>query len=529
MIAATILKADVLVIGGGMAAAWAAIAAAQAGATVVMVDKGAVGTSGVTATGGPGHWWVPPDPALRREAVERQEAKAAGLGDTEWMARIIDLTWRHLPEIAPFYPFGSNGRGGRYMQGVRGPEYMRALRSLANAAGVVILNHHPAIELLADAEGAIVGARGISLATEDVWEVRAPSTVMATGGCAFRSGLLGSHGNTGDGLLMAAEAGAELSGMEFGPSWSLSPAWSSTRTLPYFAARFFDESGRELDIPPPKTGHAHLQALGRAMLQGPVLADLSDAPAALPGVLRTIQPLTLAAFERRGIDLWRQRFPVRLFGEGTIRGTGGLRVIDDQCRTSVRGLFAAGDAATRELVAGANSGGGAVNAAWALSSGRIAGLAAARQSRATGNRSSGTARSLGRAGLRPRRAPQPLDLSALDQEVGAAIHGYDVALWHDRAGLEKSAASIERHWSTLADHARAGGRALVEMRAKAALAATARWSLAAALARTESRGLHVREDAPATDSGRAYRLLVGGLEGVWTRPERVESLEDAAA
>jgi hypothetical protein len=25
----------------------------------VLVDKGFVGTSGVTATGGPNHWWVP--------------------------------------------------------------------------------------------------------------------------------------------------------------------------------------------------------------------------------------------------------------------------------------------------------------------------------------------------------------------------------------------------------------------------------------------------------------------------------------
>ncbi len=57
-------RADVLIIGGGMAAAWAAIAAAKAGASTLLVDKGYVGTSGVTATGGPNHWWIPPDPAL---------------------------------------------------------------------------------------------------------------------------------------------------------------------------------------------------------------------------------------------------------------------------------------------------------------------------------------------------------------------------------------------------------------------------------------------------------------------------------
>ena len=44
------LSADVLVIGGGLAGAWAALSAAEQGAGVVLVDKGYCGTSGVTAT-----------------------------------------------------------------------------------------------------------------------------------------------------------------------------------------------------------------------------------------------------------------------------------------------------------------------------------------------------------------------------------------------------------------------------------------------------------------------------------------------
>lgn len=528
MIPGITLRGDVLIIGGGMAAAWAAIAAAQAGASVIVVDKGAMGTSGVTATGGPGHWWVPPDPALRREAVERQAEKALGLGDPEWMARILDLTWRHLPDIAPYYPFGSDGRGDRYVQGVRGPEYMRALRRLALAHGVTILDHHPAVELLADADGAIVGARGIALAREDVWEVRAGATIMATGGCAFRSGLIGSHTQTGDGFLMAAEAGADLSGMEFSLSWSLSPAWASTRTLPYYAARFFDAEGREIDVPPPKSGHAHLQALGRAMLEGPVLADLSDAPAALPGVLRNIQPLTVAAFERRGIDLFRQRFPVRLFGEGTLRGTGGLRVIDDQCRTTVPGLFAAGDAATRELVAGAISGGGAVNSTWALSSGRIAGAAAARQARALGPVQSENTQGLGLAGIHPRRQALPVELAPVIRSVGEEIHGYDKALWRREASLAMSADVLEGHWQAISDHGRATGRELVEMRAAAAMVATARWCTAAALARAETRGLHVRVDIAATNPALAHRLIASGLDAVNIRAETISRQAVAA-
>src|SRR5207244_6888032 len=90
------LKADVLIIGGGMAGAWAAATAARLGASVVLADKGYCGTSGVTATAGPGHWWVPPDPPEARPAAIRASA-GLGLCDPSWMARVIALTWEALP------------------------------------------------------------------------------------------------------------------------------------------------------------------------------------------------------------------------------------------------------------------------------------------------------------------------------------------------------------------------------------------------------------------------------------------------
>ncbi len=189
------------------------------------------------------------------------------------MARIIEETWRALPELEGYYPFGGDGKGDTFRSGLRGPEYMRALRHYALDAGVTILDHHPALELLLHGDGSVAGAAGYARLTRRPWTIRAGAVGMATGGCAFRSGLIGSHGNTGDGLLMAAEAGAALSGMEFSVHYSLSPAWNSTRTLPYFAARFFDREGRELDIPPPMSSEAaHLRALATAFAQGPVLA-----------------------------------------------------------------------------------------------------------------------------------------------------------------------------------------------------------------------------------------------------------------
>src|SRR3954462_12680133 len=97
------IEADVLIAGGGMAACWAGISAARAGAKVVLVDKGYVGTSGVTATAGPGHWWVSPEGNARDEAIKKRLAVSHGLADAAWMERIIDTTWRVLPTLSAYY------------------------------------------------------------------------------------------------------------------------------------------------------------------------------------------------------------------------------------------------------------------------------------------------------------------------------------------------------------------------------------------------------------------------------------------
>jgi succinate dehydrogenase/fumarate reductase flavoprotein subunit len=513
------LETDVLIIGGGMAACWAAIGAARAGAAVVLVDKGFVGTSGVTATAGPGHWFVPPDPALRAAAIEKRHQGAFGLAERAWAERVLETTWRSLPQLAAYYPFSRDGSGKTFYAGVRGPEYLRALRHYAIDLGVRILDHHPALELLTHDDGAVAGAAGYARLARRAWTIRSAATVLATGGCAFRSGLIGSHTNTGDGYLMGVEAGAELSGMEFSTIYTLSPAWCSTRTLPYPAARFFDAAGAELDIPPPMADRAYHLALAQAMLEGPVFADLSEAPEGLKPILRRIQPATIAPFERRGVRLFEDRFEVRLFGEGTVRGIGGLRIVDDDCQTSLRGLFAAGDAATRELVVGASSGGGSPNSAWALTSGQIGGTAAARLARRQGRRASERVQARGRAGLRPTGSARDVDESAAVLAVKDEMLSYDKAFWKHGAGLERSGARLDAVWAELAHHRRAEGLDQVAARETASLVATARWATRAALVRSESRGLHARADAPELVPELARRLLVGGLDEVWTRFE----------
>ena len=503
---------DVLVIGGGLAGAWAAIAAAREGADVVLADKGHCGTSGVTATAGPGHWWVPPEG--REGAVADRLKRSLGLGDPDWMRRILDLTWTSLPTLAGYYDFSRDDRGEVFYRGLRGPEYMRAMRAMAVDAGVRILDHHPALELLRHGDGSIAGASGLALRGERPWTIRAGAVVLATGGCAFASRLLGSATNTGDGLLMGVEAGADLSGMEFTNYYTAAMAGTNmARSMAYTFARWFDADDRELDIPPGPDVTPHL---ARALLAGPLYCRLDRVPDDIRAVMPQVQPNFVLPFARRGVDAYRDRFEVTLHAEGTVRGIGGLRVVDETCQTQVPGLFAAGDAASRELVTGAISGGGAVNSSWALSSGQWAGAGAAHLTRKRGARADDLALATGQAGLRPHRAVRPVDLGGAVQTVRDELNAYDLNIFRRGPDLARSLDRLDAVWTELSAHARGEGRGLVRSREAAALVAAGRWSKASALERRESRGMHRREDAPVSDPRLAARQRVGGLGRIWT-------------
>lgn len=508
------LVADVLIIGGGLAGTWAAVAAAREGARVILVDKGYCGTSGVTATAGPGHWWVPPVPGAREAAIEKRMVSAHGLADARWMARIIDTTWTSLPTLAGYYDFPQNEQGVTQYRGLRGPEYLRGMRRLVLDSGVTILDHSPALELLRNAQGEVAGARGWRRQAGGNWQVRAGAVVLASGGCAFLSRLLGCHTNTGDGYLMAAEAGAELSGMEFSSYYCIAAAGSSmTRSMIYSFGEYFDAADRPLHI---ATGPDFTETLAKALLDGPVYCRLNRVPAQIRAQLPSIQPNLMLPFDRRGIDPYRDRFAVTLHPEGTIRGVGGLRVIDDDCQTTVPGVFAAGDAASRELIAGATSGGGAQNSAWALSSGQYAGRGAARLAR---QKTPGSAALLGFGGigLQLRPATPKARPNELIQRIQAEVHPLEKNLFRSGSQIGRSLQALETVWDEVREGLPVDSQNPLRAREIVAMAATARWCYTAAGQRQESRGMHQRSDTPEQNPLFDAHLRVAGIDQPWTR------------
>ncbi|WP_245448908.1 FAD-binding protein [Phyllobacterium sophorae] len=401
---------------------------------------------------------------------------------------------------------------------------MRALRKLVDSLGVTVLDHSPALELLQNSDGLVSGARGIRRQKGGDWQVHAGAVVLATGGTSFLSRPLGSHTNTGDGYIMAAEAGAELSGMEFTSYYTVAPVHSTmTRSMSYAFATYYDEDGAVIPMP---SGPDTMRPLARAMLKGRVFCDLHRTPEDIRAKVPVISPNFMLPFRRWGIDPYNDRFEVTLHGEGTIRGIGGLRIVGGDCRTSVPGLFASGDAATRELVAGAISGGGNINSAWAVSSGQWAGQGAARYAKEHKAISGG--QPIGQAGLRPSAAANNVDLAATLSAIQNEVLPYDKNIFRSGERLEQSRTILEGVWTEFRSHAAGSSGTCLRTRETAAMLATARWCVASALARDESRGMHQREDRPEIDPHFNRRIIVGGLGKVWTGRDHEPRLELAS-
>jgi succinate dehydrogenase/fumarate reductase flavoprotein subunit len=517
------LTADVLVIGGGPAATWAALTARAEGARVLLVDKGFCGSSGVAAAATVGHWWVPP--AGREQAIVDRDAAGGYLSERSWMERVLEETWRRWPEVSKTHGYPASGLFRQLAPGQRlcqGPVYLREMRRRVSRSGVRILDHAPALELLRDGDGAVCGAAGVLRQKARRWRASAGAVILATGGCAWKSGSLGSNVDTGDGYLMAAEVGATLSGMEFSNFYGIVPVGSSMdKNGFYLVATFSDEDGNEV-AKDWNTGGGGGRGLagGRSWLMeaksdGPLYAKLDKAPPEAWAGMRAQMPNFFITFDRLGINPFTERFEIEFILEGTVRGTGGLRVVDDTCWTGVPGLWAAGDAVSREAIVGGASGAGAPNAAWTLSSGTWSGRAAAAHALAR-RRSAELESALpaGLVGLRPSGSRLP---AGAWREFSRAVQ--DEMLPPEKNGLRsgpKLAASLER-LDDLWVAAREGlggpaGRDAVWARETASMIAVGRWAYLAAQARTESRAMHVRTDHPELDAGQRRRILIDGVD-----------------
>ncbi len=131
------------------------------GARVVLADKGDCGSSGATAPvrhrrlvcrAGSG--------ASATAAMAKREKMGGYLQDRRWMAACSTCTYDARNLLAEWgYPFPIDDHGKSRRNSLQGPEYMRLMRKRRKQAGVTILDHSPALELLVDDERRCRGRR----------------------------------------------------------------------------------------------------------------------------------------------------------------------------------------------------------------------------------------------------------------------------------------------------------------------------------------------------------------------------------
>ncbi len=516
------IETDVLVIGGGPAGIWSALAAVDEGCRVAIVEKGYVGTSGPFGVGAnTGIYYIMPNDREQRYAmVEARQPIAYGLSDPAWGYRVFDQSYANLDAMAKWgFEWPRNSAGKEDRGSLRGPTIMAFLRQVALRKGVIILDHSPALELLLS-EGTVAGAQGVNKQTGDTWRARAAAVVVATGGTSFLSGVVGDKTHTGDGYLLAAEAGADFSGMEFTGQYHAAPA-ATRLTRGAFRSgvgTYYDNNGK-----PTLEGRQMVNAIldtGAAWDQldktnDPVTQDL----------IRKTHALCFQFFDRKGIDPFKERYRVDFVLEGTMRAGGGI-AIDDDLQTRIPGLFAAGDVTSREKLVGGGPPGGGPASAWAFATGHLSGRSAAAFARSLGP---GAARRATTSAARVGSAPVGGSKATPDEIIGAVreeMLPLEKNYWRTGEGMTGSLARFDTLWRDAipgfgfapGGDAKAVARQRLKAREALSLLAAGRWIYTAANERTESRGLHRRKDCPDLDAAQdGQHVMTGGLDNVWVR------------
>ncbi len=533
------LDTDVLIIGAGGAGMYAAISAARAGATrVLLVDKSLVGRGGATimaqmtvaaalAEESDDDWrWHLADTLEagrglceeRLAAVLCEEAPLRIREMGEWQ---VGWARRDSGRIAQVTAPGHSRPRCCYVDFLNtGPAVTATLRRQVSRIDAIRRLSNLTVTDLAVNDGVVVGAVALDTASGDPVTIAARATIIATGGLTRIYRRNSASANMGgDGYALALTAGVPLVDMEFVqffPIGHLAPRlvgmdpimWDPFRYK--LGGRLLDGAGREFlarygsdetdayTTPRDVATYAITKEVtaGRGSPHGGVYLSFEHIP---PGELRAAFGPVIERLANNGIDLAEAPIEVSPIAHYHM---GGI-VVDERMASPLPGLYAAGEA-----VGGANGAnrlsGNAIPEA--LVFGERAGRYASAAEPQAGWRDGAAAEAVDRIRELAEGRQGDLAASALLDELRALMWD-DVGPLRNAAGLERALARLGEMRGALDRVAIAPGRVVntgladwFELRASL-LAAEA--VTHAALARRESRGAHQREDFPHTDPAQA--------------------------
>jgi L-aspartate oxidase len=494
-------RADVVVVGTGVAGLVAALAAHRRGRSVVVLSK-AADTATFYAQGGIAVVLPDTDDSIDAHVADTIAA-GAGLCDPNAVSSIVSDGYRAVRELVDDGARFDEAGPGRWSLTREGGHSRRRIihsggdatgaevqRALDNAAATLdIRRNHVALEVL-HADGAVAGVHVLN--DDGPGIVHAPSVILATGGLGHLfSATTNPEGSTGDGVALALWAGVPISDIEFiqfHPTMLFDGNAGGRRPLITEAVRgeggiLLDRQGNSItagvhpmgDLAPRDVVagaiDARLRATGDpcAYLDAREIADFE-----------TRFPTVTAACLAAGIDPTRQPIPVV---PGAHYSCGGV-VTDVHGRTELAGLFAAGEVA-RTGMHGANR-----LASNSLLEGLVLGGRAGRAA----------AQHAVDAGVADASLPEVETRVVLPRrKLQRAMSRY-ASVVRDADGLQQLARELEA-----ADSRDLDCRTSFE---DVALTATARAVAGAAMARNESRGCHHRSDFPDPDPALAHSQVI---------------------
>ena len=373
------LDCDVLVIGGGTAGTMAALTAAENGAQVLLLEKAHVRHSGALAMGMDGvNNAVIPGKATPEDYVAEITRANDGIVNQRTVYQTATRGFAMVQRLESYgvkfekdehgeYAVRRVHRSGSYVlpmpegKDVKKALY-RVLRQRKMREKIRIENRLVPVRVLTD-NGCAVGAAALNSRTGEFVVVGAKAVILATGPCGrlglpasgYLYGTYENPTNAGDGYSMAFHAGAELSGIECfqinplikdynGPAcayvanpfggYQVNAQGERFVDSDYWSGQMMSEVKNEIES-----------------ARGPIYLKVSHLPdetlSTLEGILHTTERPTRGTFHaNRGHDYRTHDIEMHISEIGLCSGHSASGVwVDENARTTVPGLYAAGDLA----------------------------------------------------------------------------------------------------------------------------------------------------------------------------------------
>lgn len=505
-------SADIVIIGTGFAGVFAALEARRSGMTVVMLDKGAVGWSGLSP-------WASDSRPFDPTIYSREEWHHAVGTNSEW---VNDQVWLDLFMDESLGIFETLRGWG--VHDCKPFERSGVFRKLLLDGGVTIVERTMVTALLKNANGAIGGLLGFTF--DDSAEpckaviAKGKAVIMCSGAGSYKSPGFPNWGLTFDGDAMAFDVGASITGKEFNDThmtFSEFPAasyegwkWAQSVTGAYIM----------VGPPDPVVGGLNLNAalrvaqgeVNRAGNVGPGGAPLLPGPT--PEAIRNQKYKGRGFLARDGLELdfggppkgsAEPEFGFRVGGStagmGVHKGEG-VFCSDYTCRADgVQGLFAAGDALGSMLCGASYPGRGFSSYGSAIQGRRAAKFACEYVANAPAPRIDKAYLDAKVAAMwASRENAKGFSPEWVTSVLQSTMTPFHILYVKEPRRLEGALASIEYLRNDVAPRMIArDGHELRLAHETANMLLNAEMKLRAGLFRTESRGTHYRQDFPARD------------------------------